>query len=64
MTETIKNTDKPNVCLMKIGFSVTNDDAALDIKKKIDVLLKDIPDAQNQFSIIPARSKYPYAPQV
>ncbi|GAG54129.1 unnamed protein product [marine sediment metagenome] len=46
---------KQEICSIRIMFPVTSDEQAIDYKKKISAMLKDIPDATIQFSIISGR---------
>ena len=44
------------LCTMRIAFPVTDDDAAIEIKKKIGAILNGIEDAQVNFSLVNARA--------
>lgn len=47
------NQSKPNeVCTITVAFPVGSDDEAIDVKKKIGDLVKDIPDARVDFRIM------------
>ena len=45
---------KRDICSIRIMFPVESDEQAIDCKKKIAVLLAEIPDAQMQFSLMNA----------
>lgn len=42
---------KKEICSIRIMFPVTSDEQAIEYKKKISVLLSDIPNAHIEFSI-------------
>jgi hypothetical protein len=44
--------DNKQICTIKIAFPVVSDEQALNIKKAITEALKDIPDANTQFSLM------------
>ncbi len=46
--------DKREICSIKIMFPVDSDEQAIDYKKKIAAVLKDCPNVQVQFTLIPA----------
>ena len=50
---------KPEICSIKIMFPVESDEQAIAFKKKINNMLKDIPDAVIQFSIMSGRPTGP-----
>ncbi len=43
---------KTEVCTIRIMFPVDSDEQAIDCKKKIRAVLKDIPDVNIQFSMM------------
>ena len=43
--------DKKELCSIRIMFPVESDEQAMDCKKKIRVILQDIPDVNMQFSL-------------
>lgn len=43
--------DKQEICTMRIIFPVETDEKAIEYKKKIDLLLSEIPDVHIQFSL-------------
>lgn len=45
---------KPEICSIRIVFPVESDEKAIECKKKIQEALKDLPDAQIHFSLMPA----------
>ncbi len=47
--------DNKEICSIRIMFPVASDEQAIEYKKKIAVMLAEIPDAQIQFSIMSAR---------
>jgi len=49
-----QTTIPPNqeICTIRIVFPVESDEQAIDFKKKISTLLKDIPDSGIQFAIM------------
>ncbi len=47
--------DNKEVCSIRIMFPVDSDEHAIEFKKKIGLLLAEIPDAQIQFSIMTGR---------
>jgi hypothetical protein len=46
--------DKKQICTMDIVFNSISDEQAIDIKKKIETILADIPTAKIRFSLIPS----------
>lgn len=47
------DTPKKEFCTIRIMFPVESDEQAIEYKKKISELLKDVPDVQVHFSIMP-----------
>jgi len=47
-----KDTNKQNICSIRILFPVESDEQAIEYKKKISNLLTEMPDAQIQFSLM------------
>lgn len=43
---------QPQVCIIKVVFPAESDDAALDIKKKIGVIVEDTPGVQINFNLL------------
>jgi len=54
MTNEKPQTMGSELCNIRIMFPVNSDDEAIEYKKKIAVLLADIPDATIQFSLMKA----------
>ncbi len=46
--------DKQDICTIRIMFPVKSDEQAIDYKKKIGEVLKDEPDAQIHFALVPS----------
>lgn len=46
--------DKQEVCSIRIMFPVTSDEQAIEYKRKIVVLLSEIPEAQMHFALMPS----------
>ncbi len=44
--------DKKEICTIRIMFPVESDEKAIEYKKKIALLLSEIPDAQIQFGLM------------
>ena len=51
--------DEKEICTFQIIFPVDNDEQAIAYKKKIADVLKDKPDAQIRFSLMPAVPRSP-----
>ncbi len=47
-------TPKQEICSIRIMFPVESDEQAIDCKKKIAAIMKDIPEIQIYFSLMPA----------
>lgn len=58
---TIPNKDKSNqeICSIRIMFPVESDEQAIDYKKRIAEVLKDVPEATTQFSLISGQPALP-----
>jgi len=54
MTETNSTTVTQQVCSIRIMFPVTSDEQAIEYKRKISVILTDIPESNIQFSLMNA----------
>ncbi len=52
---------KQELCTIRIVFPVTSDEQAIHVKKKIADSLKEIPEAQIQFSIMTSPPNNPNA---
>ena len=50
---------KKQICQIRIMFPVVSDEEAIACKKKITALLSEIPEAQIQFSLMPAPDRPP-----
>jgi len=48
---TTPTTEKPEICTLTIAFPVTSDDEAIDVKKRVGLLLEDKPDVMIDFRI-------------
>ena len=55
-------TPKKEICSIRIMFPVVSDEQAIEYKKKITILLAEIPDAQIQFSIMSQPTSRPIGP--
>ena len=50
---------KKEICTIRIMFPVDSDEQAIDYKKRIAEVLKDNPDAQTQFALMPIPANTP-----
>ena len=50
------------VCTIHVGFPVTSDDEALAVKRKIALVVSDMPEARIEFSLISRPSAKPNGP--
>ncbi len=53
------NKTEKQVCIIKIVFPVSSDDEAINLKKKIAVLLDEIPETVMNFSLMSGRPPTP-----
>lgn len=51
--------DKKELCTIRIIFPVESDEKAIEYKRKIAVILAEIPDAQTQFNLTSLPPKPP-----